>query len=120
MTTKEQRKKPRVDSQNLLSYVCVDGNNQEVGQGMGRTLNVSEGGILLETHIPIDQEYAIVFTIAMEDDLMNIRGKVTFNKKREDGKFETGIKFIETDEETIRFIKQFVILFKEEMSDLST
>ncbi|MBW1767467.1 MAG: PilZ domain-containing protein [Deltaproteobacteria bacterium] len=120
MTTKEQRKNLRVDSHNLLSYVCVDENNREVGQGMGRTLNVSEGGILMETHTLIDPEYPIVFTIAMEDDLMNIRGKIAFNKQREDGKYETGIKFIETDEETIRFIKQFVVIFKEEMSDLST
>ena len=45
MTSKEFRKHDRFDALNLLSYFCVDAENQTVQQGMGRTLNVSETGI---------------------------------------------------------------------------
>ena len=113
MTT-QKRKHLRVVSQNLLSYDCLDENDQIIVQGMGRTLNISEGGILLETHVPIDPKYILEFTIAMEDDLMDMRGKITYNRKREGGKHEIGIQFIEADEATNLFLKQFVTIFKEE------
>ena len=48
MTTKEKRKHYRVDSLNLLSYTCQDEEGNLVKHGMGRTLNVSESGILLK------------------------------------------------------------------------
>ena len=44
----DNRKHPRFDSGNLLSYVCLDNQNKIVQQGMGKTIDVSEGGILLE------------------------------------------------------------------------
>ena len=46
MVSQDKRKHFRVNSLNL-SYVYVDGNNDEEKQTIGRTLNVSESGILL-------------------------------------------------------------------------
>jgi c-di-GMP-binding flagellar brake protein YcgR len=112
MMIKERRKSRRIDSINLLSYVCLDENNSEVMQGMGRTLNVGEGGILLETHVPIDQQCIVYLTISMEDDLMSFKGNILYQRKREDGKFELGIEFKEMDEQECRFLKQFIILFR--------
>jgi len=111
MTTDEKRKNQRVDSPNLLSYVCLDENNNEIIQGMGRTLNVSEGGILLETHVPIGTQYIVSLTIGLEDDLMNFKGSITHHQKREDGKFESGIEFIEMDERKCRFLRQYIVIF---------
>jgi hypothetical protein len=45
---------------------------------------------------------------------MDIKGKVTYNKKRDDGKFESGIQFIESDESKTRILKQFSVIFKGE------
>ena len=118
MTADEKRRAPRIDSHNLLSYVCHDENNLELTQGMGRTLNVSEGGILMETHIYMDPRYMMALTIAMEDDLMEIKGKITYCKKREDGKFETGIRFIEINEAKVKFLKQFIVIFKGQENSL--
>jgi len=117
MTNHEKRRNPRVGSHNLLSYVCLDEENETVRQGMGRTLNVSEGGILLETHDSIDPEHIISLTIGLEDEIIDIKGKITFHKRREDGKFEYGIQFIETDEEIHRFLKQYVVIFKGEIDN---
>ena len=52
-----KRKHARYDSLNLLTYVCVDSDGKEWNQGMGRTLNISESGLQLETHEPIDPQY---------------------------------------------------------------
>ncbi|MBW1910722.1 MAG: PilZ domain-containing protein [Deltaproteobacteria bacterium] len=88
----ERRKHPRFESFNLLSYVCLDENNHALDQGMGRTLNVSEGGILLETPNPIDPKHTLVLTIG-------------------DGKVRTGIQFIEMNEATLGTLKRYVKAF---------
>jgi hypothetical protein len=118
MNTLEKRKYPRFGSHNLVFYVCFDEENHMTSGGMGRTLNVSEGGILLETHTPINLHPSVSLTIGLEDELMDIKGKVTFSKKRADGKFENGIKFLEGDEKKLRFLKQFIIIFTGESDRL--
>jgi hypothetical protein len=117
MDSDNNRKNQRISTHNLLSYSCFDKGNNPVTQGMGRTLNVSEGGILLETHYPIDPEYTVSISISLEDELMNVNGKVTFSKERKDGKHESGIQFIDTDKDKIRILKQFAEIFKGEVID---
>jgi len=114
MNQKEKRTSERIDSNNLISYVCLNEKDEPLGQGMGRTLNISEGGILLETHVIIDPNYTLSFTISLEDVIMDVRGRVTFSKKRGDGKYESGIKFIDNDESKTRMLKQFSVIFKAE------
>ncbi len=115
MTDQEKRKNPRINSHNLISYVCLDENNKPIRQGMGRTLDISEGGILLETHLPIDSQNIMSLTISLEDETMVIQGKVIHNKKRNDGKFECGLKFIEMDEIKKRILKQVILMFRDEV-----
>jgi len=112
MATDDRRIDPRVVSSNLLSYVCLDENNHEKMQGMGKTLNVSESGILLETHIPIDPHHIVSLTVALENDLMDLKGKIAHSRKREDGKFESGIEFMEMNEEKRRFLRQYMLIFR--------
>ncbi len=112
MSQDDKRKNQRVKSPNLLVYLCIDEKKNEVIQGMGRTLNVSEGGILLETHVPIDPRHTVLLTIAMEEDLMHFKGKIAHSKEREDGRFESGVEFLEMDEKKRRFLTQYMIIFK--------
>ena len=93
MAIEDKRKGPRIQSTNLISYVSCDENDQAIRQGMGRTLNVSEGGILLETHVPIDQHHVVALTIALEDELMEFRGRIAHSTKLKDGGFASGIHF---------------------------
>jgi len=111
---KERRSASRLDSKNLISYICLDKNNHKTGQGMGRTLNISENGIMLETHVPIDPDGSMSLTIGLEEELMDIDGEITFSKKKEDGKYETGIHFRKQDEEKRRFLRHYITLFREQ------
>jgi len=110
----EKRKKLRYSSLNLLYFVCYDKNNNKITQGMGRTLNVSEGGILLETHVPLDKDMTVSLTMALEDDLMDFKGKVTHLKKCGGGKFEFGMEFVEMDEKRRLYLKQYMIIREDE------
>ena len=111
MAQEERRKNVRKDSLNLLSYHCVDENDDITMQGAGRTLNISEEGILLETHVAIDPNHSISLFIAMEEDLVDVKGKVIHSSPKGDGKFNTGIAFVETNEAAREIIEKSVKAF---------
>ncbi|MGD9106308.1 MAG: PilZ domain-containing protein [Desulfobacterales bacterium] len=112
MTTKDRRKHARINALNLISYSCIDETVQAVTQGMGRTLNVSQGGILLETHVPIDPSHTVALAIGLEDDLINIKGRVVFSMAGREDRFEAGIEFIEIDEAALDVLKKYIKAFK--------
>jgi hypothetical protein len=107
MTSENQRKHERIQSLNL-SYLCLDEDNNIVKQGMGRTLNISESGILLETHFPIESEYSIQLTISLEEDLLDIRGKVIHVRSIDGVKYQVGIQFVELDPDAADVLKKFI------------
>ncbi len=111
MDTKEKRKHARVHSLNL-SYVCLDENNEIIKQGMGRTLNVSESGILLETHFPIDKTCIVSLTLGLKEDLIDIKGRPVHSSTNAEGKHEVGIEFIQPDGKTRKALKNFINTFQ--------
>ena len=78
MTRKEQRRQPRHESIQLLSYVCIDEEGKEWKQGMGRTLNINEIGLKLETHEPIETRYIVLLAVGLEEDVVDIKGRVIY------------------------------------------
>lgn len=107
MTAENKRKHERIRSLNL-SYFCLDENENIVKQGMGRTLNISESGILLETHFPIEFKHTVQLTISLEEDLLDIKGKPIHAKSTEEGIYEIGIQFFELDQNASQVLKKFV------------
>ena len=107
MTSENKRKHERIQSLNL-SYICIDEDENIVKQGMGRTLNLSETGILLETHFPIELNHVLQLTISLEEDLLDIKGKPVHVRPRDQGKYEIGIQFVELDPSASQIIKKFV------------
>jgi len=112
-----KRKHERVDALNLLSYVTIDSDGKEWNQGMGRTLNISESGLQLETNEPIQTQYVLLISIGIEDQLVDIKGKVVYTNRGDAGMFETGIEFIEVKPDAMtvlkRYINEFNKLFNE-------
>jgi len=118
MSKKERREHPRINALNLLSYVCMNENSETVRQGMARTLDVSEGGILMETHVPIDPQYTVSLTLGLKDELTDVKGKVVHFRTDGNGRFQSGIQFMKTQEPTSRILKKFTEAFKKERGDL--
>ena len=117
MTKDEKRKFSRIDSINLLNYVYLDENEEETNQGMGRTLNVSESGILLETHNPIEISHIVSLTIGFKEDVVDIKGKVVYNKENADAMFESGIEFFEMDDSARNVLKRYIAAFNAQSFD---
>ncbi len=107
MTSENKRQHERIYSLNL-SYICLDENNNIVKQGMGRTLNISESGILLETHFPVESEHIIRLTISLEEDLLDIKGKPIHVRSEDGGKYQIGIKFLDLDQNAVDLIKKYI------------
>jgi phage terminase large subunit-like protein len=111
MTIEEKRKHSRIHSMHLLNYIYYDENEDEATQGMGRTLNVSESGILLETHNPINTKNVVSLTIGFEEDVVDIKGRVIYTKKNPNEMFESGIEFFDVDNDAQILLRKYIALF---------
>jgi hypothetical protein len=100
LSIKEKRKHPRIKTENLLSYVCIDDEGNEIDEGMGKIKNVSLGGVLIETIKPIGMQDILLTTIGINDEIINMKAKVVYCKKEISGMFRTGIQFLEAKEES--------------------
>ncbi|MFZ5571164.1 MAG: PilZ domain-containing protein [Thermodesulfobacteriota bacterium] len=107
------RKHERINSLNLLNYSCVDQKTEQIIQGMGRTLNVSQGGILLETRVPMYSHYSVALTIGLEDEMIDIDGQVIYCREGGKGKYESGIEFKNINETSLRILNKYIVAFRE-------
>ena len=107
MTSANKRKHERIQSLNL-SYICLDEDQNIVKQGMGRTLNISESGILLETHFPIESKHTIQLTISLEENLLDIKGTPVHVREIDGGKYQIGIQFVDLDDNATDTLKKFI------------
>lgn len=110
--TEERRNYIRPESLNLLDYLVVDKQGRQGEYSMGRTLNVSEGGILMETHIPLPTGQQVMITLGLGDNLVNIMGRIiytTFDSNRH----QNGIEFFHVAENDRAILKEYVHAFHE-------
>jgi len=109
----ENRKHQRIASLNLL-HVEVYKEDNLIKQGAGRTLNISESGILLEIHFPIDTDNVVVqVSIGLKEDLLEIKGKPVRCLQAENGKYQIGILFDKISNETTdKILRKYVKAFK--------
>ncbi|MDY6836649.1 MAG: PilZ domain-containing protein [Thermodesulfobacteriota bacterium] len=114
----ERRRHRRMDSLNLVSYTSMDNENQVIGQAMGRTLDVTEGGILLETHVPMDLAHTLSLTIGVKEDLVDVKGKVIHCRPGKAGRFQSGVQFTKMQNSSIRILKRFITAFKKQQQRL--
>lgn len=111
MNSNDKRKHPRIDSLNL-SYICVDEEQNVIKHGIGRTLNVSQSGLLLETHFDVKSTHMLLLTIGFEEDLIDIKGKVVHSKPgKSAGTYEIGIEFVEIESSDKIILNQFIAAF---------
>ena len=104
----DRRQYPRFKTSNLISYVCFDSNGNEISQGMGKGINVSSSGILIETHNPIKSQEISLMVSCREDEIIYIKGKIIYCRTEDSGMFRTVIKFLETNERIRLFVKNMI------------
>lgn len=112
MNGNDKRRHIRIESTNLLNFVCMGEDGEPYHQGMGRTLNVSENGILLETYKPLDSQTPILITLSIEDELVDIEGEVVFLKKSAKDIYVAGVQFSQINDKERMILLKFIEVFK--------
>ena len=87
MSNSERRRYIRPESLNLLDYIVVDEQGVQGEYSMGRTLNISIGGILMETHVKLQVGQQVMITIGLEDELVDVMGRIVHSKDHHDGMY---------------------------------
>lgn len=94
----EKRKTPRVNSVKLMSYVCFDEEGNPSEQGMGSTLDISLGGLLLETTAPIESQDILLQATNSREELIEVKGRIVYSRESEAKIFHSGVSFTEETE----------------------
>ena len=112
MVTKERRSFPhRPKSVNLVYFAVYDDKNTKIQQGMGKTLNISQGGILLETRERIIDNGNLIVSLALKNEIVDLGARVAHFLSTAGGVFNTGLSFIEVDAVSEKKIEDYINLF---------
>ena len=114
----ERRKYPRVAVQSVFSYICLDEDGHPIDEGMGTTVDVSQGGIMIETSRPIDAKAILLVSVDQQKKMLEIKGKVVYTRSISASKHLTGIEFAGSREEAMKMVKNLIIEFHSRKSPI--
>jgi hypothetical protein len=112
MGDRQRRRWDRKKTLNLVEFVILRENGEQVTRGMGRTRNVSEGGLLLETYRPLQPNQTVLISVGLGDDLVELKGRIVHlhppvppsSKDR----YCSGVELTEIDPEGKRLLKKYI------------
>jgi len=107
----EKRKYPRVETCNLISYLVTRANGEIADQGMGRALNISQGGILLETSRLILSEHISLMSVDLDNNLIEMKGNVIYSRDNGSGMIGNGVRFEGQHDEAVQFATKLIKVF---------
>ena len=107
----EKRKHVRVETSNHILYESIENGKTIVSRSMGKALNISQSGILLETPNPIEAEDVTLVTVDLEDNLIEINGRLIYCKETDSGMYHCGVSFIGSDDETAKFAVKLIRVY---------
>ena len=104
----ERRKHPRVKTSNLISYYSFDETGKFISHGLGVTLDISKGGMLLETPCFVESGPIVLTAIDWEKNLVQVKGKLIYSVKQATGMYRCGIEFVGINERVADFIVNLI------------
>jgi hypothetical protein len=100
-----------------LSYICLDKSEEVVQQAMGRTINISDGGLLLETHFKMKKGYTLIASIGLRDETVDFKGTVIHVQRAGGGKYVAGIEITEFEGGDSDLWREFIRKISEKDAD---
>ena len=110
MNEPDRRKYARVGIENLVWYSLLDENDQTISQGMGKALNICRAGLMIETVHPIRPERILMNTVDMNNNVIEMKGKIIYCRKTDFEVYQSGINFIATEAKMDQFVIKLVKL----------
>ncbi len=104
----ENRKYQRIKTQNLISYFSLDETGKMISSGLGIAMDLSKGGILLQTADAIGSSLIALAATDRNKKLFEVRGKLVYSKMTSIGTYFSGIKFIGLEEQVTKFIVNLI------------
>ena len=114
----DPRKYRRVKTQNLISYFSFDQANNLTSQGLGIAMDISKGGILLETPCPVKPGEIVLSATDRDNNIMELRGKLIHSNRSASGTYLSGIEFVSVDGRVIDFITRLILEYNFRGSNL--
>ena len=109
---KEQRRNPRIETFTLVSYILFNKNGKAVDRGKGRTINLSQNGILLETLNPLNDAFVMLMAIDIAGKEVRTKGRVIYSELQvTTGFYVSGIDFIGHKEHQVGAIVAFIKVY---------
>ncbi len=108
--TPERRRYDRPEALNLLDYLVVDEQGRQGEYAMARTLNVSKGGILMETYRPLPKGQQVMITLGLKDQLINVMGRIVYTTTSA-GCHQNGVEFFHLSDNDKRILNNYVRAF---------
>lgn len=109
----EQRKHVRIDMVNP-SEVRIYNDNILAREGTGRTVNISRGGVLLETPFAIEKGQKVALVLTLEKEFVYISGSVAHTRCENDHCYKTGVAFLSIDDRGQLILDKYIKLFMKE------
>ena len=109
LNNKEDRRKyPRVETNNLISYSCLDETGHELDHCLARVLDTNPLGAKIETYQEILTETINLTSVDVDDNLIDIIGQVVYAHRADNGKYEFGVSFMGTRSENTDFALKLI------------
>ena len=108
-TMKEERRRtPRVLAEHLVSYTVLDERGETDEMGMARTLDLSEGGIVLEMTHSLAKGSHLQIKMVSGHHILEASGRAVYSKCLPDNRWRVGVTFTEITEGDLATIAQEV------------
>jgi len=103
----DRRRDLRVTSLNLVQ-VDQSENELQTNLTVGRTLNISRGGLRLELQETLPLRSLVGLTLALGEHIIEVTGRVRYLNKLDDGTCAMGIQFVDLTAEQQALIDKIV------------
>ncbi len=119
MSYSEKRKHARFITLHLLNYTLLDDKGRQSESSMARTLDVSIGGIKIETTRALPDQAKLVISLELEDQLVDLEGKIIHNRENAN-RYVSGIQFQKVSPKEYKILRQYVDEFQHRKKEICT
>ena len=93
-------------------YIRFDNQGRAYDQKISRSMNVSLGGVRLQSSFPVDSGELLDITMTLEEKLVTFKGKVIYVTGSENQGFELGISIEDIAKQDKIALTRFIYYFK--------
>ena len=108
------RAHPRIKALNLVQISRFDEEGFRADLATGRTLDISRGGMRLELHHHLPLRSVVGLTLALDNEIVEVRGKVVHLEEIDDERCAMGIQFMDLSAEADALFDRYLAQSKDE------